>query len=199
MWRKQACKWFNRLAPGGGEVGGFFLLNIQFGIWSCKYIKHIMIHVNNIKPWQVRLDWFDWFPYPPKSPVNQQRPADPKTHRIASNPWDFAHFLASWRVNLDFPKPGGWWWRGFLSHGGALLSKKINQDAPQRLLPSRKPGKHVVSGNFPESHLSYSKGICDRSLEVPQTALQKGPQGRLKVGFLGSLAYIFSGVWRGIS
>lgn len=75
------------------------------------------------------------------------------------------------------------------------LRKSTKTDAPQRLLASR---KHVVSGNFAENQAFYGKGICDCSLEVPQTALPKGPQGRLKVRFLGSLAYFFSGVWRGI-
>lgn len=153
-------------------------------------LKH-MIHANDIKQWQMRLDWFDWFPEPPSNSEPTTRPTQKpiESHRtpgispifclLTGKRW----FSQAWRLG------GG---RVSLC-GGALLSKKINQDAPQRLLASRKRGKHVISGNFAENHAFYGKGICDCSLEVPQTALPKGPQGRLKVRFLGSLAYFFQG------
>lgn len=45
----------------------------------------------------------------------------------------------------------------------------------------------------------YGKGICDCSLEVPGNSFAKRTPRSVKwVRFLGSLAYFFSGVWRGI-
>ena len=159
-------------------------------------LKH-MIHANDIKQWQMQLDWFDWFPETPSNSEPTTRPTQKpiESHRIhgispifcllTGKPW----FSQAWKLG------GG----GVSLCGGALLSKKINQDAPQRLLASRKRGKHVISGNFAENHAFYGKGICDCSLEVPGNSFAKRTPRSFKwVRFLGSLAYFFSGVWRGI-
>ena len=102
---------------------------------------------------------------------------------LTGKPW----FSQAWRLG------GG----GISLCGGALLSKKINQDAPQRLLPFGKRGKHVVSGNFPENHLSSKVPVTVREYVIVSWKYHKQLCQKEFEGEVSWVSWVYcSGVWR---